>query len=95
MNYCLDPPSETPVIHTEIERRFYNKIINHKNLKNMTGLLMWKSQKKLYLHMLFKKGSNQHWGSSFMSNGFYMLQKTTRLYHAPLDFAQLENVRKK
>ena len=40
MNYCLDPPSETPVIHTEIERRFYNKIINHKNLKNMTGLLM-------------------------------------------------------
>ena len=27
MNYCLDPPSETPVIHTEIERRFHDKII--------------------------------------------------------------------
>ena len=31
MNYCLEPPSETPVIHTEIEKRFHNEIINHKN----------------------------------------------------------------
>ena len=27
----LDPPSELPVVHTENERRFHDKIINHKN----------------------------------------------------------------
>ena len=27
----LDPPSELPVIHTENERRFHDKTINHKN----------------------------------------------------------------
>ena len=36
----LDPPSERPVIHTENERSFHDKIITKILTYNMTGLLM-------------------------------------------------------
>ena len=70
----LDPPSERPVIHTGNERRFHDKIINHKNfnVKNDWFVDVKKIEKKLYLCRLFKKGSHQHRGSSFMYKGFIL-----------------------
>ena len=64
----VDPLGEFSVIHTENERRFQDKIINHKNVyvKNDWFVDVKNSKKKLYLCRLLKKGSHQHRGSSFI-----------------------------
>ena len=84
----LDPPSELPVIHTGNERRFHDKIINHKNfnVKNDWFVDVKKSKKSCTCVGYLKKGAINTGDLHFYTKGLFYVARDGKVVSSTLRF---------
>ena len=84
----LDPPSELLVIHTENERRFHDKIINHKkfNVKYDWFVAVKKSKKSCTCAGCLKKGNISTGDLYLYTKGLFHVAKDDRFVSSTLTF---------
>ena len=82
----LDPPSELPVIHTENDRRFHDKIINHKNfsVKNDWFVDVKKLKKSCTCAGCLKKGAINTGDLHLYTKGLFYVAKDGKVVSCTL-----------